>query len=157
MDVRPMSKGTHSGTPFFQLLSRPKPFDFFEIGLQSQCNSKAHLKWLKEKGGRCLFYDELLHSTASQSEKILNFLEEAIRRRRKTYLSVDIDAFSNAWAPGCSQSFATGLNPDDFFRVFEVLKTRLDVRVLGVYEVSPTLDIDDRTSKLAAQILHRFL
>jgi formiminoglutamase len=157
MDVRPMPNGANSGTPFFQLLSRGEPFEFLEIGLQSHCNSKAHLAWLKEKGGRCLFYDELLHTTQTQSEKILNFLEEPIKRRRKTYLTIDIDAFSNAWAPGCSQSFATGLNPDDFFRVLEVLKTRLDVRVFGIYEVSPSLDTDDRTSKLAAQILHKFI
>lgn len=157
MDVRPMSKGTNSGTPFFQLLSRPDPFEFLEIGLQSQCNSKAHLAWLKEKGGKSLFYDELLHSTQSQSEKILNFLEEPIRRRRSAYVSVDIDAFSSTYAPGCSQSFATGLTPDDFFRVLEVLKQRLDIKVFGIYEVSPALDLDDRTSKLAAQILQRVI
>ncbi len=157
MDVRPDTKGTNSGSPFFKLANKYKNFDFFEIGLQSQCNSKAHLEWLKQKGGQPLFYDELMLSSQPPAEKILNFLESAIRKHRPTYLSVDIDAFSSSWAPGCSQSFATGLNPEDFFKVLEVLKERLDVRCLGIYEVSPPLDEDDKTSKLAALIMHRFI
>jgi len=157
LDVRPDTKGTNSGTPFYKLLSKYNDIDFYEIGIQSQCNSKTHHTWLIEKSGRCLFYDELLVSGQSQAEQILKFLSAAIGRRRKAYISVDIDAFSSAWAPGCSQSFATGLIPDDFFRVLEVLKERLDIRVFGIYEVSPPLDLDDRTSKLAALILHRLI
>lgn len=157
LDVRSDHQGTNSGTSFFKLLSKNSNIDFFEIGLQSQCNSRAHLNWLQEKGGKALFYDELLLSSQPVAEKILNFLDEAILKKREAYVSVDIDAFANAWAPGCSQGFATGLNPEDFFRVLEVLKERLKIRVFGIYEVSPLLDVDDRTSKLAALILHRLI
>jgi formiminoglutamase len=156
LDVRSDAHGTTSGAPFFKLLNR-YDFEFYEVGIQSQCNSREHLKWLREKGGKCLFFDEILMSARSPAETILNFLSEALRRRRKGFLSVDIDAFSSAYAPGCSQSFATGLEPEDFFKVLEVFKERLDLRVGGIYEVSPPLDVDDRTSKLAALILHRLI
>ncbi|MEK7355711.1 MAG: arginase family protein, partial [Bdellovibrionota bacterium] len=63
----------------------------------------------------------------------------------------------SAVAPGCSQSWATGLMPREFFATFELIVTRLDVRALGLYEVSPPLDQDDRTSKLAAQIAHHYI
>jgi formiminoglutamase len=47
--------------------------------------------------------------------------------------------------------------PSDFFPLFDLLIRRLDVRALGIYETSPPLDQDDRTSKLAALIAHRFI
>jgi len=158
LDVRPTDQGLSSGTPFFRLLSdKTLPaFDFVEVGLQPQCNSAAHLKWLEERGGHVVSFEELnLHG--NPVETLLERLAPFLLHPRPTFLSVDIDAFSSAYAPGCSQSWATGLVPNDFMRLFALLKKRLDIRVLGIYEVSPPLDIDDRTSKLAAQIAHAFL
>jgi len=84
-------------------------------------------------------------------------LGDWILRPRPVFLSIDIDGFSNAVAPGASQSWATGFLPKDFFQVFNLLRLRLDVRLLGIYEVSPPLDLDAQTAKLAAQIMHRLI
>lgn len=158
LDVRPVDDGLSSGTPFFRLLSDAElpAFDFLEVGLQAQCNSPQHLEWLQKKGGHVLTLDELLE----KGTFVETFLERAaplLLHPRPTFLSVDIDAFSSAYAPGCSQSWATGIEPNDFFRILAILLKRLDVRMLGIYEVSPPLDIDNRTSKLAAQIVHSFI
>ena len=53
LDVRDCSRGLSSGTPFFRLLRDfPKgSFYFLEVGIQSQCTSPFHAKWLKEQGG----------------------------------------------------------------------------------------------------------
>lgn len=158
LDVRPLKDNQiTSGTPFFRLLSKYKDFDFVEIGVQSQCNSRYHLEWAQSKGAEVLTFDEMMYSGKSQHEKILEFLEPHLLKKRACYLSIDIDGFSNAYAPGCSQSFATGFNPESFFKVFRVLCERLDVKLLGIYEVSPTLDEGNKTSKLAAQIMFESL
>lgn len=53
MDVRPTDKGFNSGTPFHRILSEfSGHVDFAEVGIQNQCNSKAHIKWAEEKGRR---------------------------------------------------------------------------------------------------------
>lgn len=161
LDVRPL-KDTHkstitSGTPFYRLLKKYSKFDFLEIGIQSQCNSKDHLKWAQEKNTHVLSFDEIQYSGESQSTVMLRFLEPFLLKKRACFISIDIDGFSSAYAPGCSQSFATGLDPANFFTVFKVLCERLDVKLLGIYEVSPPLDTDNRTSKLAAQIMFESL
>jgi formiminoglutamase len=158
LDVRPTDQGLSSGTPYYRLLTDKNlpAFDFVEIGLQAQCNSRQHLEWLYEHGGTALSFDEL-NSNGAFVQNTLERLTPFILHPRPTYLSVDIDAFSSAFAPGCSQSWSTGLVPNEFMNLLKILKKRLDVRLLGIYEVSPPLDTDDRTSKLAAQILHSFI
>jgi formiminoglutamase len=156
--VRPLDFGLTSGTPFFRLLTdKTLPaFDFIEVGLQPQCNSATHVEWLRHRGGHVLTLNELLEN----GRFVETFLERTtpfLLHPRPTFLSVDIDAFSSAFAPGCSQSWSTGLVPNDFFRLLNILLKRLDVRMLGIYEVSPPLDVDNRTAKLAAQIVHGFL
>ncbi|MGE3974537.1 MAG: formimidoylglutamase [Bdellovibrionales bacterium] len=157
LDVRPPTNGFSSGTPFYRLLSQSLGFDFVEVGIQSQCNSQNHLAWAQDKGTRILSYDEIMASGETFSSVTLRFLEKELLKRRPTYLSLDIDGFSSAFAPGCSQAFATGFHPEEFLKLFDILCVRLDVKVLGLYEVSPPLDVDDKTSKLAALVMHRFV
>ncbi len=157
LDVRPLTEKINSGTPFYRLLDTYSDFDMLEIGIQSQCNSRTHLDWLKSKGGHVLFHDDILTSGDSADISILKFLEPWILKRRPTFLSLDIDAFKTSEAPGCSQSWPSGFSYHDLYKVFETLRMRLDIKVLGIYEVSPPLDTQDLTSKLAAQILYQFL
>lgn len=156
-DVRPTTKGLSSGTPFFRMLESFPGLDFAEIGIQAQCNSKKHMAWLKERGARVLTAESLEASGESMVTATLRLLDDWLLKPRPTFLSVDIDAFSSAVAPGCSQSWANGFMPHDFFPLFDLLLKRCDVRALGIYEVSPALDQDDRTSKLAALIAHRMI
>ncbi len=157
LDVRPVQDKLNSGTPFYRLLEKYSEIDFIEVGIQSQCNSRQHFEWLKSRGGHVLLNDTILTSSDPAYITVLKFLEPWILKRRLTFLSVDIDMFSTSQAPGCSQSWPLGLQAHDFFKIFETLRARLDIRVLGLYEVSPPLDIADITSKLAAQIIYQYL
>lgn len=157
LDVRPFTSDPHSGTPFYRLLNDVMKFDFLEIGIQSHCNSQEHLNWAREKGAKVLFWDEILFSGDDVAVSVLKFLEHHIMKRRDAFISVDIDGFSSNYAMGCSAPGPQGFDPASFFRIFRVLCDRLNVRLLGIYEVSPPLDFDNLTSKLAAQIIHHRL
>jgi formiminoglutamase len=158
LDVRPTDQGLSSGTPFYRLLtdSTLPSFDFVEVGIQRQCNSPHHIEWLLQKTPHVHFFDELFFES-NWWQALYSRLAPLLIQKRPTYISIDIDGFSSAWAPGCSQSWATGFDPNGFVALLSLLKKRLDVRCLGIYEVSPPLDIDDRTSKLAALLLHSFI
>jgi arginase family enzyme len=93
----------------------------------------------------------------SLSEFVISRLGDRIVSPRPCFLSVDIDAFDSSYAPGASQSWPTGLTPREFFPFMDLLLHRLDVRSLGIYEVSPPLDVASATSKLGALIVHRFV
>jgi hypothetical protein len=77
---------------------------------------------------------------------------EATLRRQLRALFADV-----LKVPGCSQSWTTGLFTKDFMTSLSWLIANFDVRGLGIYEVSPPLDQDNRTSKLAALIAHKFI
>jgi formiminoglutamase len=158
LDVRPTTAGFSSGTPFFRMLEKYPGTEFYEVGLQTQCNAKAHLEWAEARGAKFLFQEQVEASGQNLLSRLQKLLGEAKSfKGRPTFLSVDIDGFSSSVAPGCSQSWATGFLPHDFFQCFAWLTSLLDVRALGLYEVSPPLDQDDRTSKLAAVIIHRYV
>ena len=152
-DVRPTDKGFSSGTPFFRLMTEfSAQCCLIEVGLQPQCNSPYHVRWLTEHGGKILWRDQI--SEKGVEEALLQLVPLTIH---PAFISVDIDALSSALAPGCSQSWASGLEWREFIRAFDFLIESFDVRGLGIYEVSPPLDQDDKTSKLAALIMHRFI
>ncbi|WP_413287583.1 formimidoylglutamase [Bdellovibrio sp. HCB337] len=154
LDVRPTDKGFHSGTPFYRLLSQyDGKIDFIEVGLQNQCNSVEHLQWAKSKGAKTLLLQDI--RDYGLKESLMQVL--APLKGRACLLSVDIDAFASAEAPGCSQSWTTGLHIQEFLPTLKALQSDLDVKSLAIYEVSPPLDQDNRTSKLAALIMHHAL
>lgn len=157
LDVRPMDKGPTSGTPFFRLLENFPEIDFVELGLQSQCNSKTHAEWLLARGGRISFEEERHARGQTLTDTLLGLLGDSALSKRSAFLSIDIDGFTSAVAPGASQSWPTGFEATDFFQCFSWCLHRFDVRAIGIYEVSPALDTDDRTSRLAALIAHRFV
>ena len=159
LDVRPVDRGLSSGTPFYRLLEDKSlgDFDFFEVGIQKQCNSQNHIRWVEERGGQIIFLEELLNSGQSVFSFLSKAFSKVMKRGIPTFLSIDIDCFSSAYAMGCSQSWPTGFIPNELLPLLGLIYKNLDVRVLGIYEVSPPLDQDGRTAKLAGQIVHQFL
>lgn len=155
LDVRPADQSFHSGTPFRRLLQEfAGRFDFLEIGLQSQCNSRAHRDWALAQGAELWMADDVT-TPALMSAALDRWLEN--RHGHPLWISLDIDALTSRSAPGCSQSWDTGLETSLVFQALARFDETAVWRGLGIYEVSPALDVDDRTSKLAALFAHDFL
>ncbi len=76
--------------------------------------------------------------------------------RRPLYLSVDIDAFDPAVAPGTGNPEPRGLNVDEFVTLLAVLR---EARVVGcdLVEVSPPCDPSGQTAVLAAWLVREML
>lgn len=154
LDVRPTTNGYNSGTPFFRLLTEfPGEFDFFEVGIQAQCNSQHHLNWAKSKGAQVISLPEI------EKLGLLNSLKNKMShlQGRPLWFSLDIDALTSNEAPGCSQSWTTGLKATDVLNTMSWFKKYFQWRSFSIYEVSPSLDQDNRTSKLAALFAHHYL
>lgn len=154
MDVRPTDQGFNSGTPFHRILNEfSGRVHFAEVGIQNQCNSKAHIHWAQNKGAEVFTLDQVQEQGLLQT--LRSFMQG--KEKKKLFLSIDIDAFTSNEAPGCSQSWTTGLSTQEFLKSFLWLIKEFDVRGIGIYEVSPPLDQDHRTSKLAALLAHNFI
>lgn len=154
LDVRPLEQGLTSGTPFYRMLTaNPKACHFFEIGIQEQCNSVNHIAWCEAQGGKIVKLGDI------QKKGLPAVMKKAVGpfKKHPCFISVDIDAFSSAFAPGCSQSWPVGITANDFFVAFDFLFQHLEIKGIGIYEVSPPLDVQPLTSRLAALILYRCL
>ena len=156
-DVRDTSRGLNSGTPFYRLLESGLPFDFVELGIQGHCNARAHWDYVEEKGGKILTTEEYLESGLSLLEFTTRELGDWLLKRRPCFLAIDLDAFAHPLAAGTSAAWPLGITPHAFWPLYQALLARLDVRVLGLYEVSPPLDVAQATAKWAAQLAHGFL
>jgi formiminoglutamase len=157
LDVRDTSRGLSSGTPFYRLLESGAEFDFLEFGIQGQCNSRAHWEYVEGKGGKIVSLEEILDSSLSLSEYTVQACGDWILRPRPAFLAIDMDAFAWPYAVGTSAAWPVGLDPNQFWTLLQTLLRRLNVSVLGIYEVSPALDNGGGTAKLAAQWAHCFL
>lgn len=157
LDVRKPSSDINSGTPFYRLSELGMEYDFVQIGIQSQCNSEAHLGWSLDKKHMIISLENYWASHVSLAEFVTKKLGELMLHRRPCFVSVDIDVFAWPYAIGSSQSWPTGLEPKEFWPCYSMLLKRFDVRALGVYETSPPLDFDFGTSKLASLIVDTFL
>jgi formiminoglutamase len=157
LDVRPTTNGFNSGTPFFRLLNDyPNAFDFVEIGIQPQCNSIHHKIWARDKGAHLFELTDIQKRGGLLSLFENNFFK-GLNSDTPVFISFDIDGLTSTEAGGCSQSWVTGLQTQDFLNFFHELKTKANLRGLGIYEVSPQLDVDNRTSKTAALLAFNFL
>lgn len=152
LDVRPAHHGFHSGTPFRRLLEEfGGRFDFLEIGLQEQCNSRVHAQWAESQSATLWWND--------RAENLLQKAQAFAQAHTGApcFISLDIDAITSRSAPGCSQSWDNGLESSTVFAMIHFFVQKMNWSGLGIYEVSPPLDQDDRTSKLAAQFAFQFL
>jgi formiminoglutamase len=152
LDVRPLDWGANSGTPFYQLLKEfPAQFRFVELGLQKQCNSAFYWQWAKKQGTEAFTVEEMRKMGGLT---LVKSLLQGSSKTQKCFISVDIDVFAQYLAMGSSQSWANGLMYHEIVEIIDWLLENKDVRLFSVYEVSPPLDIDNITTKLAAGILH---
>lgn len=157
LDVRPDNNGFNSGTPFYRLLNEfTDKFDFAEVGIQPQCNSLVHRKWAQSKKASIFSLRDLLKNGGLDSLfQKPPFIQ--LTKSTPVFISFDIDCLTSTEAPGCSQSWVTGLKTEDVLQFMSRLFTVSDVRGLGIYEVSPPLDFNDQTAKTAALIAYNFL
>lgn len=148
LDVRPTGSGPHSGTPFRQLIDQhQREFDLIELGIRPHCNSFEHRKWA---------LDQKVQIVDRDSKDLLKELKARVKphKSRPLFLTVDIDSFCSSLAPGCSASWPGGLQWSEFFNCLKWLVQSFALKSLGIYEVSPPLDVNQVTSKLAALIIY---
>ncbi len=73
--------------------------------------------------------------------------------RFKTYLTVDLDVLSPAFAPGVSSPSHFGLSDREFIGLIGLLVRKFDIRAFDVVELNPRLDVNNLTARLALDTL----
>ncbi|MBK7413086.1 MAG: arginase family protein [Ignavibacteria bacterium] len=76
---------------------------------------------------------------------------------QRTYVSLDMDAFASAYAPGVSAPAADGFTPHEIASCLRTAAASGSLAAFDVVEVNPHFDVDGRTAKLAATMINEVL
>ena len=157
-DLRLNNAGPNSGTPFYQCaeLCQEKNihFNYLVLGIQKASNTSDLFETARKLDAKYIRNDELFEKDLSQH---LKTIENFIENKDHVYLSIDMDCFSSAYAPGVSAASPIGISPELFFPLFQSIIKSEKIISLDIAETNPTYDLDGRTSKLTAQIIDFYI
>jgi len=150
-DVRPMENNQgHSGSPFRQAIEHPSDLcrRYTVAGLNPPTVAKVHLDYIADHGGTAHFNTSISFSAI-----------ESIYASHEydTLVTFDLDAVDQAAAPGVSAPATAGLSPHIWLYAAYRAGACSTVRSIDLVELSPPLDHEGRTARLAARTVWEFL
>lgn len=161
LDMRPIpedvDKQGHSGTPFRRILTHSQRAgnraQLAVFGLQKHCNADGHIKWAQGQRAVLQFLEELPENLSEQWELLKSRAE--LDTQKLIGLSIDLDVFDAAHAPGVSAPQAFGLHPRTTLKLIDEHADQ--IKHFGIYEYNPRYDLDAKTARLAAKLIHHWL
>lgn len=157
-DLRKPMGFAHSGTPFYQIKqwcdNHQKAFHYLCLGIQKTSNSQ--ILFDRAKAWQVGFVEATgcnLTCIATVEERIKDFLSKL----DFVYLTVDLDVFSSAFAPGVSAPSPLGIDPNTAVQILQILKNSKKLISADFAELNPAFDLDNRTASLAARLVHQLV
>lgn len=159
-DMRPVLEGGEgtSGSPFLQIAKAHQALnrrlDYNCIGVQHAGNVRQTYETAKKYNSHIIWADEL---HLGQLEKAVDFIDRIIDQNEIIYLSICLDVFSAAFAPGVSATQALGLYPWHAIPLIRQIAACGKVICFDIAELAPRYDFDHHTAKLAANLVYEFI
>ena len=145
--------GVSSGTGFWQIAQEEKLYSL-HIGIQRNSNTLKTFDTAHQYGMKYILADEIFFENLPS---IYKRIDELCNEVDIIYLSICMDVFNIAIAPGVSAQAYNAIFADASFMFFfrHILKNP-KMKAMDVAEVNPKFDIDDRTAKLAASLINEW-
>lgn len=159
-DLRPLLDGTKgsSGTPFLQIArdreSRKLPFHYQCIGVQAFGNTPSLFNIAKKLHVQTVMAEDFFQG---KEARIAALVDEIIASHKIHYVSLCLDVFSAAYAPGVSASQALGLHPWHLVPLIRKFGASEKIVSFDVGELSPPFDQDGITAQLAASMIATYI
>lgn len=157
LDVRKVRPAITSGSGFYLALEAGilEGSRLVEFGIQSHCNSDELWRYVESRRVTVVPFQDLRGGQApgrfSDALKALGGFCDRI------VISLDLDAAAMAFAPGVSAPQAEGFTSSEIIGMMEHAGAFPKVESLGIFELNPLHDSEDRTSRLAATAAHHFV
>lgn len=156
-DLRKPSPEISSGSPYFLVIEENliRPENFIEFGIQPQCNSQSLFDYAKIKKIKTHAFEDLRLGRSDDAFRAdLHLLEQ---RCDVIAISLDLDCLAQAFAPAVSAPSAEGFSPSEIFEILKIAAKCEKVVSLGIFELNPIFDQDQKTARLAATAAFQFL
>jgi len=148
-DLRNVENKPNSGTPFNQILNQNKSASYFVIGIQQQSNIKELFEIANKNKVTYVSNLDCEIFNDNLKDKLNNF----IKKVDFLYLTIDLDGFSSAYAPGVSAPSADGFSPIFVYKILDFLMLSKKVISCDIAELNPDFDINENTATLAARLV----
>lgn len=157
-DLRMPDPQPTSGTPFYQVAQDCErlglPLDYLCLGVRKDANDRSLFEFARKSGAQWIEHeDSRLASGHAFEESLQTFLEPL----DALYLTICLDVFSSAYAPGVSAAYPHGMHPEQVFSLLEPILASPKLLSCDIAELSPPWDRDHQSAKLAAVLAHRIL
>ncbi len=154
-DLRDPGHVRSSGTPFSQIAedchARGWPFRYACLGISRAANTRALFQ-------RARALDVLVREdrdvTPTRLDTIQRDLERFIAHCDRLYLTIDLDVLPACEAPGVSAPAARGVPLALLEPLIETVRDSGKLCLADIAELNPDHDIDDRTARVAARLIH---
>jgi len=154
-DLRQQAEGS-SGTPFLQAIEHARslgiPLQYHVFGISAAANTRVLFDTADRLG---------VHYVMDDALGILNLqhhiadLQARLADVDVIYQTIDIDGLPHAMAPGVSAPAARGVPMEIVEPLLDAVAATGKLRLLDVAELSPPLDRDNVTARVAARLIHR--
>ncbi len=154
-DLRRQQEGS-SGTPFLQAIEHARalglPLDYLVYGISAASNTRVLFDTADALGVHYVRDDEL--GLLDLPQRLVE-LKEKLAQADAIYLTIDIDGLPHAMAPGVSAPAARGVPMEVVEPLLDAIAATGKLKVMDLAELSPPLDRDNVTARVAARLIHR--
>lgn len=156
-DLRAFQPRMTSGSPFRRLIEEGwiEGKNLVEFGVQDHCNAPE--LWTYARNHKVSIHP---FKSLRNGKAVAVFRRELSKLKKKCdqiVISLDLDALSVAFCPGVSAPQGEGFTAGEVYQMLEIAGSDKKVTSLGIFELSPPLDFQNQTSRVAAQATWHFL
>ncbi|AZA62305.1 formimidoylglutamase [Chryseobacterium indoltheticum] len=145
--------GVSSGTGFWQIAQEGE-INSLHIGIQRNSNTLKLFDTAHQFGMKYILADELFFENLPSIYERVNELAESVDF---LYVTICMDVFNAAIAPGVSASAYNGIFADSaFMHLYRHILKNEKLIALDIAEVNPSFDIQDHTARLAASLANEW-
>lgn len=142
----------NNGTPFRQVAELVgDEFDYTVLGVSPADNTRFLFESARQLGVSYTTDDQL---SALSPEEAAELALAAVADREVVHLSIDLDVLPGAVAPAVSSPAAVGVPLPQIRAIVAALAETGKLRLVDVVELNPRLDVDKRTARVAARLIH---
>ncbi|MFA3790207.1 formimidoylglutamase [Aliiglaciecola sp. SL4] len=159
-DLRIPAPDPSSGTPFYQIADtchqHAEAFHYICLGVAKAANTQVLFDCANSLQVEYLLDEDCQqHADIARAKEMIMPMLNAVD---EVYLTVCLDAFPAALAPGVSAPSALGIPVTFVISIMRWLSAQqadlnFNWRLMDIAELNPKFDMDSRTAKLAARIL----
>jgi formiminoglutamase len=147
-----------SGTPFLQMARDEeragRRLNYWVLGISQPSNTATLFRTAERLGVRYLADTEC---GALDRDRVDAFVEEFLASCDVVHLTIDLDVLPAGAAPGVSAPAAYGVPIEIVEHVCTKVAASGKPLLVDVAELNPDLDVDNRTARAAARLVHQIL